>query len=126
LAAQCGARRGSIGLFVEDAAGGTVLIQQGQAKGWPVTPIPSKLMAKGKDERAMIAGGPAYRGECKISRHAFDKVIPWKGRNLNHLVHQVVTFRIGDKDASKRADDLLDTACYSIALTLVSEDAVGD
>lgn len=125
LAAQCGARNGSLGLFVEDAAGGIVLNQQARAKGWPVTPIPSDLMAKGKDERAMIAGGPAYRGDCKISRYAFDKRMEWKGRTMNHLMNQVCMFRVGDKDAYKREDDLLDCATYSIALTLAEAGALG-
>lgn len=124
LAKQCGSRNGSLGLMVEDAAGGIVLCQQARAKGWPVMPIPSLLMSKGKDERAMIAGGPAYQGLCKISRHAFDKVIEWKGRTMNHLLHQVTTYRIGDKEAYKRADDLSDCFTYGVALTLSDQRAI--
>lgn len=62
----------------------------------------------------MLAGGPAYAGDVKISQYAFDKTVEWKGRTLNHLLQQVTTFRIGDKEAYKRADDLLDCAAYSI------------
>jgi hypothetical protein len=86
--------------------------------------IPSEMMAKGKDERAMIAGGPAYRGECKISQYCHDKVIEWKGRAMNHLIHQITSFRMADKDAYKRADDLLDCFTYAIALALVNRKAV--
>lgn len=114
LAKQCGSRNGSLGILVEDAAGGQVLIQQAVPRGWPIKAIDSKLTARGKDERAMLAGGPSYRGDCKISQYAFDKTTEWKGRTLNHLLQQVTTFRIGDKDAYKRADDLLDCATYSI------------
>ena len=114
LAKQCKARNGSIGLLVEDAAGGQVLIQQARARGWPIKPIDSKITARGKDERAMIAGGAAYAGKCKISRHAYDKTVEWRGRTMNHLIQQVTTFRIGDKEAYKRADDLLDCAAYSM------------
>jgi hypothetical protein len=114
LAVQCKARNGSLGLLVEDAAGGQVLIQQGAARGWPVKGIDSKITARGKDERAMLAGGPAYSGDIKISQYAFDKTVEWRGRTLNHLIQQVTTFRIGDKEAYKRADDLLDCAAYSI------------
>ena len=124
LARQCGARNGSLGIMVEDAAGGIVLNQQARATGWPVDPIDSVLMSKGKDERAMIAGGPAYQGLCKISRHAFDKVVEWKGRTMNHLIHQVTTFRIGDKDAYRRADDLLDGFVYSIVLALSDQRSI--
>lgn len=114
LAKQCKARNGSIGMLVEDAAGGQVLIQQAGAKGWPIKAIDSKITSRGKDERAMVAGGTAYSGQCKISRYAFDKTVEWKGRTLNHLLQQVSTFRIGDKEAYKRADDLLDCATYSM------------
>jgi hypothetical protein len=125
LARECGARQGSAGVQVEDAAGGAVLLQKATAEGWPMYAIPSDLMAKGKDERAMIAGGPAYKGDCKISEPCFNKVIEWKGRSANHLVHQLTSFRIADKDAYKRADDLLDCATYSIALSLADARALG-
>ena len=125
LSAQCKARNGSVGMLVEDAAGGAVLIQQARAQGWPIKAISTKLTNKGKDERALIAGGPAFRGECKISQHAFDKTVEWKGRTLNHLLQQVTTFRIGDKEAHRRADDLLDTACYSIITACANVMALG-
>ena len=123
-AAACGARNGSQGLWVEDAAGGSVLIQQAKAKGWQVRAIPAKLMMKGKDERAMLAGGPAFRRECKVSKFAFDKVVEWKGRSMNHLMRQVTSFRMADPDAYKRADDLMDCATYSIALVLADATAI--
>lgn len=125
LARECGARSGFTGVYVEDAAGGSILLQQATAQGWPMEAIPSDLMAKGKDERAFISGGPAYRRECKIAQPCMDKVIEWKGRTMNHLVHQLTSFRMADKDAYKRADDLLDTATYSIALSLVDYKALG-
>lgn len=124
LARECGARQGSIGLMVEDAAGGSVLIQQAGPRGWPITAIDSAHTMKGKDERAMIAGGPAYRGDVKISQYCFDKIVEWKGRSANHLTAQLTTFHIGDKDAAKRADDLLDCACYSIIVACVDQRAI--
>ena len=125
LATQCRARNGSLGLFVEDAAGGSVLIQQAQPRGWPIHALDMALTMKGKDERAMIAGGPAYRGDCRISQAAFDKVQEWRGRTLNHLLQQVTTFRIGDKDAAKRADDLLDCAAYSLIVACADSRTMG-
>ena len=118
FATQLKARNGSIGLLVEDAAGGSFLLQQAYAKAWPIRAIDSSLMMKGKDERAMIAGGPVYQGLCKLSEHAFDKVVDWKGRTANHLINQVTGFRIGDKDAYRRADDLLDCFTYGVAVAL--------
>jgi hypothetical protein len=36
----------------------------------------------------------------------------------NHLVQQISGFRIGDPDAHKRADDLLDATVYGVAIGL--------
>ena len=118
LASTYQARSGSMGLFVEDAAGGSVLIQQARTRGWPVRALSSRLMSKGKDDRAFIVGGPVASGLCKISRYAYEKVLSWKGRSMNHFLHQVTTFRIGDKEAAKRADDLLDCFTYGVAVVL--------
>lgn len=125
FAAKFKARQGSVGLLVEDAAGGSVLIQQAYARAWPVTAISSKLTAKGKDERAMIAGGPAFQGLCKLSQNAFEKVVDWRGRSANHLINQVTGFRMGDKEAYKRADDLLDCMTYGICVSLTEWKALG-
>lgn len=125
LARLCGARQGFVGVQVEDAAGGAVLLQQAKANAWPMFAIPSDLMAKGKDERALMTGGAAYRRECKIAKPCFEKVVEWKGRSQNHLTHQLTSFRMADKDAYKRPDDLLDCATYSMALTLVDAHALG-
>jgi hypothetical protein len=38
-------------------------------------------------------------------------------KSRNHLVDQIESFRIGDKD-NKREDDLLDTFCYGTAIGL--------
>lgn len=117
-AAQFKARSGSMGMLVEDAAGGSFLLQQAYAKAWPIRAIDSSLMMKGKDERAMIAGGPVYQGLCKLSENAFNKTMDWKGRTANHLINQVTGFRLGDKDAYRRADDLLDCFTYGVAVAL--------
>jgi hypothetical protein len=124
LAANCGARMGSAGMAVEDAAGGSVLIQQGKSRGWPITAISSKLTGKGKDERAMLAGGSVYNGDVKFSRPAHEKVCQWKEKTQNHLLTQILGFRVGDKNAHKRADDLLDTFTYGVIISLVDEKAI--
>jgi len=124
LAEECGARLGTIGCFVEDAAGGSILLQWAKARGWMFRAIDSVLMSKGKDERAMIAGGPAHLGQCKFSHYAHDKLVQWKGRTMNHLLHQILTFRVGDKDAAKRADDALDCFTYGIANALTEHKAL--
>jgi hypothetical protein len=117
LARTCGARAGSLGAWIEDQNSGTILIQQSQRRGLPVRPIESKLTSLGKDERAFSASGYVHRGNVKYTEHAFNKTSVYKGQSRNHLVEQIESFRIGDKN-SNREDDLLDTFCYGIAISL--------
>ena len=79
-------------------------------------PIDSKLTALGKSERAISVSGYVHQDKVKLSHVAYDKVINYKGVTRNHLLSQVVGFRIGSKDQVD--DDLLDTFCYSIAISL--------
>lgn len=122
LARICGAREGSLGAFIEDKSSGTILLQQAELRNWPATAIDSKLTAVGKDERAVSVSGIHYRSEVKISVYAFDKMVEYKGQTRNHLVTQVVGFRLGDKEASKRADDLLDCYTYGVSIALGNRD----
>jgi hypothetical protein len=117
LARACRARAGSLGAWIEDQNSGTILIQQSQRRGLPVHPIESKLTSLGKDERAFSASGYVHRGNVKYTEHAFNKTSVYKGKSRNHLVEQIENFRIGDKN-SNREDDLLDTFCYGIAISL--------
>ena len=115
LANECGARFGSLGLFIEDQNAGSILLQQGVRRGWPATPIDSDLTAKGKDERAISVSGYVFRGMVKLSGHAYNKRVNYKGQNLNHFLGQVCGFRIGVKGQS---DDLLDCFAYGVAISL--------
>jgi hypothetical protein len=117
LARFCGARRGSIGAFIEDKSAGMILLQQALRRELPAHALDSKLTAVGKDERAMSVSGYVHQGRVKYSAPAFHKTAIYKGHSRNHLLDQVESFRIGDKD-SKREDDLLDTFCYGIAIGL--------
>jgi hypothetical protein len=103
--------------MIEDKNSGTILLQQALRRGLQAQAIDSKLTAMGKDERALSVSGYVYRGQVKYTEHAFHKVSTHKRRTKNHLADQIESFRMGDKD-SKREDDLLDTFCYGIALSL--------
>ena len=124
LARQCGARLGSLGAMIEDKDSGQILLQQAAAKGLPAQPLPSELTAIGKDERAMKASGHVYPGRVKLTVHAHEKTSDFKGTVRNHFVSQVTGFRIGDKDAAKRADDLLDTFTYGVCVSLGDADGL--
>jgi len=118
LARICGARMGCVPPFIEDKGSGTVLLQQARRRGWVAEPLPEKLVALGKDGRALSVSGYHHREMCKISRHAYDKIVAVKGISRNHLVSEVVGFRIGDKDAHRRADEMLDNYTGLLAVTL--------
>jgi hypothetical protein len=117
LARMCRARSGSLGAWIEDKNSGTILLQQALRRGMPAHPIDSKLTSLGKDERAINVSGYVHRGLVNYTKHAFDKISIYKRKSRNHLVEQIESFRIGDKD-SDREDDLLDTFCYGIAIAL--------
>jgi hypothetical protein len=117
LARLCGARNGSVGAMIEDKNSGTILLQQALRRRMQAHPIDSKLTALGKDERAINVSGYVYRGQVKYTDHAFNKTRTYKRGSKNHVMDQVESFRVGDKD-NKREDDLLDTFCYGIALAL--------
>lgn len=117
LGTMCRARRGSVGAFIEDKNSGIILVQQALKRGLKARAIDSKLTALGKDERAMTVSQYVYRGRVKYTEHAFEKMTVYKGKSRNHLVEQIEGFRMGDKK-SDREDDLLDTFCYGLALSL--------
>lgn len=116
------ARMGSAGAWIEDKASGITLNQTGLRMGWNTHPIEGEITAIGKDGRAVSASGAVFRGEVKLSKHAYEKTKEFKGQTRNHLLSQVCGYRIGDKDSSKRADDLADCFCYSVIICLGGED----
>ena len=118
LARICGAREGVRGTWVEDKASGMTLLQHGKRHGWNVHPIASEFTALGKDERALAVSSHHYQGMAKISEHAHNKTMNYKGVVRNHLESQVTGYHLGDKDAAKRADDLLDVYVYGLSLAL--------
>jgi len=118
LGEATGARQGAMPPFIEDKASGTILLQQAHRRGWRAVPIDTDLVSAGKDGRGFMASGPHFRGEIGISAYAYDKTVRYKGVTKNHLVSQVMGYRIGDPDSAKRPDDLYDTYVYGVSLGL--------
>lgn len=114
-AKQFGARRGSLGVLMEDKASGMVLLQHAVRKDWPMHAIDSKLTSLGKDERAISASPYVYQHKVKFCPMAFEKVVVYKGRSANHLLNQIVNYQVG---VDQGEDDLLDCFCYGVSLTL--------
>jgi len=116
LAKMTNARQGNVGLWIEDKASGIVLIQQAQRKGLPAYPIDGDLTAMGKDGRALSVSGYVFKGDVKLSKHAHNKTVNFRGQTRNHLLSQVCGYRMGVK--TPHGMDLLDTFCYSVAIAL--------
>ena len=121
LADICGARYGSSGIHIEDKASGTILLQQGQRKNWPIHAIDSKFTAIGKEERAMSVSGYVHQKKVKISQYAYDKLTTYKEMTRNHFLIQFLGFKIGEKNDD--SDDLLDAGTYGIYIGLNGSEA---
>jgi hypothetical protein len=121
LARETGARKGSLGAWIEDKQTGMILNQAAARRRWPARPIDNQLTSVGKDERAIAVSGAVYRGEVKMSQPAYDKIAVYKGQSANHFIVQVCGYRIGVKD---QADDLLDTFCYGCSIGLGGRDGI--
>lgn len=117
-ARRCGARNGFVGVWIEDANSGTILLQQAARRGWTKAhAVDSALTGVGKDERALSVSGYVWRGEVKFAA-GMDKVQDYKGSSRNHAWSQVTSFKLADPDAAKRADEMVDCFCYGISLAL--------
>lgn len=103
---------GAKGIFIEDKVSGTVLLQNLAAQGAPAWPIDSKLTQMGKSERALASSPYIARDLVKLTDCAYSKTMNVKGTTRNHLLTQLASFRIGDKEGARRADDLVDSFCY--------------
>lgn len=117
FATACKARLGVAGVWIEDKASGTILLQQAARKPeWKCYPIASGLTAMGKKERALDVSGHVRAGKVKLTYQAYTRTRTFKERTRNHLLSQVLNFSPESKDTE--ADDLLDTFTYGIAMVL--------
>ena len=118
LALTCETLLPPMGVWIEDASSGAILLQQAARRNLPARAIESRLTMMGKDERAISVSGYVYNHQVKLARAAYEKTKLYKGATRNHFLSQVTGFRIGDKDHAKRADDIIDCYCYGIAIGL--------
>ncbi len=125
LAKETKARWGTdMGIYIEDKQSGQMLLQHGERTGWNTHAIPAEFTQIGKSGRAQIAMGSVFEQKVKLSQFAYDKVVEFKGSTRNHLITQVTGFRLGDKEAYKRADDLADCFFYGVMATFEGETPV--
>jgi hypothetical protein len=109
-------RMGSQGVYIERAGLGEMLLAKANSLGVLAEEIPSELVARGKDLRALAAERFINGGRVRLTVQAANKVSKPKGMQRNHLLAQTAGFHVADKDAWKRSDDLVDALVYA-ALT---------
>ena len=114
LSVQCKARNG-VSIWIEDKASGSTLLQSCQDNGITVYPIPEKFSSSmGKTERAVSASPFVFEGLVKFSEYAYDKTVVLKDQSKNHLLNQIINFKLG---IDSGADDCLDTFNYAVLLS---------
>jgi hypothetical protein len=114
-------RLGSLGVRVERAGLGEMLLAKADALGVYAEEINSDLVTRGKDLRALAAEGYISGGKVKLTGPACDRVLKLKGVSRNHLLAQVAGFRIADKEAWRRADDLCDAFVYAVLVAFAAD-----
>jgi hypothetical protein len=107
---------GSKGCFIEDKGSGIILLQQARRRNLLAAELPQKLTQLGKSERAINASGYVFRGQVKVLETAYNRIISYKQVSKNHMLGQVLGFRVGDVE--DRPDDLLDCFTYGVAISL--------
>jgi len=76
--------------------------------------INTESVELGKERRALAIEPHVTRGRVKFARSAYDKRMEYRCAVYNHAVAQIVNFRVFDKEAGKRADDLADRFMYAV------------
>ncbi len=101
-------------IYIEDAAAGSMMLARAPELHIDATSVPSSWTSWGKDLRALAAEPHVRQGRVHMSAAAYGKTSMLKGVERNHLLAQLAGFRIGDKAAHKRADDLLDAFVIAV------------
>jgi hypothetical protein len=94
-------------IYIEDAAAGSMMLARAPELHIDAMPVPSSWTSWGKDLR---------QGRAHMTAAAHGKTSMLKGVERNHLLAQLAGFRIGDKAAHKRADDLLDAFVMAVLI----------
>jgi hypothetical protein len=114
-------RMGSKGVFIERAGLGEMLLAKAASLGVTADEVKPEHVSRGKDLRALAVERFINGGEVRLTAPACDRISRLKGINRNHLLAQVAGFRIADKNAWKRADDLVDALVYAVLKAFADE-----
>jgi hypothetical protein len=108
------ARIGSKGVLVERAGLGEMFLAKADRLGVMAEEVKSEHVARGKDLRALSVEGILNSGKVKLTAPACERTSKLKGVTRNHLLAQIAGFRVADKEAWRRSDDLVDALVYAV------------
>jgi hypothetical protein len=114
-------RFGSRGISIERAGLGEMLLAKADVLKVQAQEINSVLVSRGKDLRALSADPLINGGQVRLTRAACDRTSRLKGVLRNHLLTQTAAFRVADREAWKRADDLVDCLVYGALIAFNPE-----
>ena len=107
-------RMGLDGLHIEKPAMGLRLLELAGEQRIPARELDTTWVEWGKDGRALAVEPHVTRGRVKFVKYAYDKRMEYRGAVYNHALAQITGFRLFDKKAGKRADDLADAFAYAV------------
>jgi len=107
-------RMGLDGVWIEKPAMGLRLLEICAEQGIPARELDTAWVEVGKDGRALAVEPHVTRGRVRFARSAFDKRMDYRGALYNHALAQITGFRVFDRQAGKRADDLADAFMYAV------------
>jgi hypothetical protein len=102
------------GFHIEKPAMGLRLLELASEQRIPARELDSTWVEWGKDGRALAVEPHVTRGRVRFARTAYDKRIEYRVAVYNHALAQITGFRVFDRKAGKRADDLADAFAYAV------------
>jgi hypothetical protein len=102
------------GFWIEKPAMGLRLLEVAAEQRIAAQEIKTEWVEWGKDGRALAVEPHVTKGRVKFAKTAYDKRMEYRGAMYNHALAQITGFRVFDRKAAKRADDLADAFVYSV------------
>jgi hypothetical protein len=107
-------RMGVDGFHIEKPAMGLRLLELAREQRITAHEISTEWVEWGKDGRGLACEPHVTQGRVKFARSAYEKRAEYRGASYNHALAQITGFRVFDKKAGKRADDLADGFMYAV------------
>jgi len=115
------AHNGPSGVWIENRGSASVLLEAAKSRRWMAYAIDNKLVTMGTVEKAVSASGYVASHKVKLTRGAYERTCLYRGVDRNHLVGQIISCRIGAKQAQPE-EELLKAFLDGTMITLGNRD----